>query len=61
MEDAHGPPASEGRVGVLPLVCEAAQRMTLLVPRPLLLVCSTSRLSLILALVYVRLWLKAAG
>lgn len=37
MEDAHGPPASEGRVGVLPLVCEAAQRMTLLVARPLLL------------------------
>ena len=29
-EDANGLPASEGRVGVLPLVCEAAQRMTLL-------------------------------
>jgi len=38
MEDSHGPPASEGRVGVLPLVCEAVQRMTLLVARPLLLV-----------------------
>jgi hypothetical protein len=24
MEDAHGPPAIEERVGVLPLVCEAA-------------------------------------
>jgi hypothetical protein len=29
MEDAHGPPASEGRVGLSPLACEAAQRMTL--------------------------------
>jgi hypothetical protein len=36
MEDAHGAPASEGRVGVLPLVCEAAQRMTLLVAAGLL-------------------------
>ena len=40
VEDAHGPPGSEKRVGVLPLVCEAAQRMTLLVSLPLLLVCS---------------------
>jgi len=28
MEDAHGTPASEGRVGVLPFVCEAAQQLT---------------------------------
>jgi hypothetical protein len=28
MEDAHGAHASEGRVGVLPLVCEAAQQLT---------------------------------
>jgi len=41
MEDAQGPPASEGRVGVLPLVCEAVQRMTLFVARSLLLVRST--------------------
>jgi hypothetical protein len=45
MEDAHGPPATEGRVGVLPLVCEAAQRLTLLVARPLLLVQLLGRLA----------------
>jgi len=28
MEDAHGTPASEGRVGALPFVCEAAQQLT---------------------------------
>ena len=38
MEVAHGPPPSEGRFGVLPWVCEATQRMTLLVARALLLV-----------------------
>lgn len=47
MEDAHGPPASEGRVGVLPVVCAQhnavpcmqwgsgqALRLILGVPRP---------------------------
>lgn len=32
---AHGPLASEGRVGSLPFVCESAQQLTLLVVRPL--------------------------
>lgn len=36
MEDAHGPPANEGRVGVLPFVCEAAQQL-----KRSWLVCST--------------------
>jgi hypothetical protein len=42
MEDALGLPSSEGRVGVLPLACETAQQLTLLVARSLLLVCSTT-------------------